>query len=610
MILNWTIGAPEWVLTLLYGIATAAGGFLIVPLAFRALLAFRLDINVLMTVAVAGAWILGEKLEGASVVFLFSLSELLESWAADRARRSVSALLELSPATAIVRLSDGSESELPVEKVEPGTEVIIRNGASIPLDGEVISGKSTVNQASITGESIPVDKTEGDPVYAGTINGEGSLIIRVTKAAGDSTLSRIIKLVGEAEEQRPPSQRFVDRFAEIYTPVVFVIALLVASIAPLFFGKPWEPWIYRSLVLLVIACPCALVISTPVSIVSGITALTRRGVLIKGGIHLENIGKIRALAVDKTGTITRGTPEVVEIIPLSNLSENEILLRAAAINAHSSHPLALAVTNAAKSRGLTIPTADDYQSITGRGATASIGGHPHFIGNHRLTHETGLCNSEIESLLSLIEEKGQSLAVIGHRPHDGCSGEILGILAIADRIRDEVPAALQKLHEAGVEKIVMLSGDNSRTANAIAREAGIDEAIGDLMPEDKVAKVQELLSRYGKVGMVGDGVNDAPALAIASVGIAMGGIGSDTAIETSDVTLMKDDLTRVADAVVMGKRTLNIIRFNVGFSIGIKILFFILAFFGVAGLWMAILADTGATLLVILNALRLLRAPN
>ncbi len=606
LILHWTDAGPGWLTIATFAAATLAGGALVFPAAWEALRKLRLDINVLMTVAVTGAWIIGEYAEAASVVFLFALSELLESWAAGRARRAVDALLKLSPPTALVRLPDGSEKETPVEEVAVGTEILIKSGSRIPLDGEVISGSSSVNQAPITGESLPVEKQAGDTAFAGTVNGEGSLIVRVSKPAAASTLARIIQLVGEAEENKPPTQRFVDRFAAIYTPAVFVLAILVALVPPLLFGQPWLFWIYRSLVLLVIACPCALVIATPVSIVSGLTALARRGVLVKGGVHLEAVGKLRALAVDKTGTITQGTPKVVGIISQSALSEDEILARAAAINSHSEHPIAIAITEAARAKGLVIPSIENYVSITGRGATATIEGHPHFIGNHKLTHETGLCGPGIEGILSSIEEKGQSLAVIGHAPHDGCDGEILGIIAIADTLRPEVVEALREIHAAGIEEVIMLSGDNQRTASTIAKQAGIDEALGDLLPEQKVDHVRRLVEKYRHVGMIGDGVNDAPALAIATVGFAMGAIGSDTAIETADIALMKDDLRKVAETVRIGRRTVRIIQFNVAFALSIKALFLILAFLDMAGLWLAILADTGATLLVILNSLRLL----
>ena len=494
LVLHWLHFGSDWLATAAFAAATVAGGLLVFPAAWGALKKLRLDINVLMAVAVTGAWLIGEGAEAASVVFLFSLSELLESWASGRARKAVDSLLKLSPPTAFVRNPDGGEEEIPVGEVAVDREIFVKSGSRIPLDGQVVSGNSNVNQAPITGESMPVEKKPGDPVYAGTVNGDGSLTVRVTKSANESTLARIIQLVGEAEENKPPTQRFVDRFAAIYTPAVFLIALLVALIPPLAFHEPWSFWIYRSLVLLVISCPCALVIATPVSIVSGLTALARRGVLVKGGVHLEEVGKLRALAVDKTGTITRGKPEVVTVISRSDLSEDGILARAAAINAHSEHPLAIAITEAARARNLIIPSVTDYTSVTGRGAQATIDGHPHFIGNHHMAHDTGLCGPDVEAVLATIEEKGQSLAVIGHAPHDGCAGEILGIIAIADTLRPEVGDALRLIHAAGIEKVIMLSGDNQRTASAIAKQAGIDEAIGDLMPEQKVGHVRQLVS--------------------------------------------------------------------------------------------------------------------
>lgn len=606
LLLDWFFPGLGKLATTAFALATLAGGLLVFPAAWGALKKLRLDINVLMAVAVVGAWLIGEGAEAASVVFLFSLSELLESWASGRARKAVDSLLKLSPPTAIVRNADGKEEEIPVAEVAVGREVLIRSGSRIPLDGEVVSGNSTVNQAPITGESMPVEKKSGDPIYAGTVNAEGSLVVRVTKPASESTLARIIQLVGEAEENKPPTQRFIDRFATIYTPAVFAIAILVALVPPLLFGQPWLYWVYRSLVLLVISCPCALVIATPVSIVSGLTALARRGVLVKGGVHLEEVGKLRALAVDKTGTITQGKPQVVGITPVGELSEEQVLRAAAAINTHSEHPLATAIVENARSRGIAFDPASDYASVTGQGARATVEGHPYFIGNHRMAHETGICTPEVEEILATIEAKGQSLAILGHLPHDGCKGRILGIIAIADTLRPEVVEALRLIHAAGIEKVIMLSGDNQRTASAIAKQAGIDEAIGDLMPDQKVEHVRKLVSQYAHVGMIGDGVNDAPALAVASVGFAMGAIGSDTAIETADIALMKDDLTRVAETVILGRRTLRVIRFNVAFALGIKAIVLALAFAGIAGLWLAILADTGATLLVIMNSLRLL----
>jgi Cd2+/Zn2+-exporting ATPase len=607
LILGWTGVGPAWWQILAYAGATLAGGLLVFPAAWKALMKGRLDMNVLMTVAVAGAWIIGEHAEAGAVVFLFALSELLESWAATRARRAVTALMDLSPATARVRAADGSEREVRVEQIPLGAHMVVASGSRIALDGEVLEGLSSVNQAPITGESIPVEKSPGDPVFAGSVNAEGSLVVRVTKAAADSTLARIIQLIGEAEGQKPPTQRWVDRFAAIYTPAVLIAAVLVAIVAPLAFAQPWAVWFYRSLVLLVIACPCALVIATPVSIVSGLTALARRGVLVKGGIFLEAVGKLRALAVDKTGTITEGKPRVVSITPMNGMAESEILRLAAAVNCHSRHPIAQAIVAAAEARGIALTPASEFLSATGQGARGVVDGHTYFVGNHRMAHATGVCSPRVEAVLAEIEALGQSLAVVGHLPHDDCRGEILGVIAIADGLRPEVADALRLIHAAGVQEVVMLSGDNQRTVTAISRQAGIDTAIGELMPEEKLARVRELVARYGHVGMVGDGVNDAPALAAASVGFAMGAVGSDTAIETANIALMEDDLRKVATTILTGRRVLRIIRFNVTFALGIKALFLTLAFFGLAGLWLAILADTGATLLVIANSLRLLK---
>lgn len=605
---QWTLPGTPLLATLLFAAGTLTGGALVFPHALESLRKLRLDMNVLMTVAVAGAWFIGEGAEGAAVVFLFAFAELLESWSVGRARRAIKSLLALTPETALRKREGREPEEVPAGDVKPGEIILVRSGQRVPLDGEIATGSSAINQAPITGESVPVEKKPGDPVFAGTINGEGSLEVRVTKAASDSTLARIIKMVEEAEEQKAPTQRFVDKFARIYTPAVFVLAIFVAILPPLLGWGTWSEWGYRALVLLVIACPCALVIATPVSIVSGLTSLARRGVLIKGGAFLEAVGKLRALAVDKTGTITQGRPQVAEVIPWGGTTEEDVLRWAAAIDTHSTHPLAEAVTAVAKARNIAFTPADNYQSKTGRGAEAVIGGHPHFIGNHKMAHELGVCSPEVEARLAEIESRGQSLAVLGHTPHEGCAGKVLGILAIGDTMRPEVPEALKMLHAIGLEKVVMLSGDNQRTANAIAKQAGIDEARGDLMPDQKVEHLKELVKTYQYVGMIGDGVNDAPALAVASVGIAMGAVGSDTAIETADMALMNDDLRKLANAIAVGRRTVRIIQFNVWFAIAIKAIFLILAFTGHTSLWLAILADTGATLLVIANALRLMRS--
>lgn len=587
-------------------VAIVSGGALVLPRALRAVRSRSLDMNVLMTVAVVGAVSIGEHAEGAAVAFLFSLSELLESWSVGRARRAILALMELAPETALVK-RDGDFAEVAADSVKVGELVLVRSGQRIPLDGNVVGGSSAVNQAPITGESLPVEKSPGDAVFAGTINGDGSLQIETTKAAGDTTLARIIHMVEEAQATKAPAQRFVDNFARIYTPAVMVFAVALALVPPLVFGQPWMDWIYRALVLLVIACPCALVISTPVSVVSGLASLARRGVLVKGGAYLEALGGLRALALDKTGTITEGRPRVVDIQSVAGASSAEILRIAASINAHSTHPLAKAIVDQARSEAITIEESSDYRSVQGRGAEGSIGGHDYFVGNHRFAHEIGVCSPDLEKRLAVIEVAARSVVVVGHRPHGDCTGEVLGVIAIADTIRPEARNAIARMHEAGLRHVVMLSGDNTKTARAIALEAGIDEAYGDLLPDDKIAKVKELAAKYGSVGMIGDGVNDAPALAVANVGIAMGAAGTDAAIETADVALMRDDLGMVPEAIRLGRRTVGMIRFNIAFALAIKAVFLLLAVFGLTSLWFAILADTGATLIVTANALRLLR---
>lgn len=586
--------------------AIIAGGWFIVPKAISAVRRMSLDMNVLMTVAVLGAAAIGEWSEAAAVVFLFALAELLESFSVNRARRAIQSLLRLAPETALLKRGENFE-EVPVEQVQAGGLIAIKSGARVPLDGEVVSGSSAVNQAPITGESMPVEKNKGDTVFAGTVNGEGSLEVRVTKPHSDTMLARIIHLVEDAQSQKAPSQRFVDVFAKYYTPAVMFLALAVWLIPPLMFSGAWLVWTYRALVLLVIACPCALVISTPVSIVSGLTALARRGVLIKGGAVLEEVGKLTALATDKTGTITEGQPRVTDVRQINSTSETELLRIAAAIDVHSEHPLAQAVVKHARDKGIEFPRSENYRAQSGRGAEGAIDGHDYFVGNHRFTHELAVCSEQVEATLAEIEAQAQSVVVVGHKPHADCKGEVLGILAVGDAIRSNAAEAVRSLHSAGIRQVIMLSGDNQRTVDAIARQVGIDEAQGDLLPDVKVERVRELMSRHKHVGMIGDGVNDAPAMAAASVGIAMGAAGTDTAIETADMALMQDDLSKVAEAIRLGHRTVRIIQTNIGFSLGVKALFLVLALLGQTSLWLAILADTGATLVVIANALRLLK---
>lgn len=606
LVSEWTNALPKAGTAALSIAAMLAGGWFLLPKAGRAILKLHPDINLLVVIAVIGASVIGEFIEAAAVVFLFGVAEWLEGWADRRARRATEALLQLAPKIAVVK-RDGAYIEVPVDQVAVEETVAAKSGMGIPLDGVVVSGESAVNQAPITGESVPVDKKPGDTVFAGTINGEGSLEIRVTKAAGDSTLARIIRLVAEAQEQKAPTQRFVDVFARYYTPAVTVAALLIFLTPPLFMDGDWNVWLYRACVLLIIACPCALVISTPVSIVAGLTALARRGVLVKGGAHLETVGGLKALAVDKTGTITEGKPKVQGVELVNAQSASDVLRIAAAIDEHSAHPLAKAVVAYAKEQKVAFDRAENYQNRSGRGAEGNLDGHSYFVGNHRFAHELGVCNEDIERRLAVIEGQGQSVVVVGHRPHDGCKGEVIGIIAIGDTLRPNAKAAIAELHAAGIAQVVMLSGDNQRAADFIARQVGIDEARGDLLPDDKVAAVKALREKHGVVAMVGDGVNDAPAMATANIGIAMGAAGTDAAIETADIALMQDDLVKIAETVRLGRRTMGIIRFNITFALGLKAVFLVLTLLGHASLWLAIMADTGATLLVVANALRLLR---
>jgi Zn2+/Cd2+-exporting ATPase len=606
LIFNWTGLVNSTIITLLAILGILLGGWFLVPSAWKALVHLRPNISLLMLIAVIGASIIGEWVEAATVVFLFGVAEWLESWADRKSHRAIEALLDIAPKVALVRQGN-KFVETKIDEVKVGDYISVKSDLSIPLDGIIISGESSINQAPITGESVPVDKKAGDAVFAGTINGEGSLEIQVTKLSTDSTLAKIIRLVKAAQEQKAPSQKFVDTFAKYYTPTVTIVAILVFIIPPLLFGGLWTEWLYRACVLLIIACPCALVISTPVSIVSGMTALARKGVLVKGGAHLENIAKLKAIALDKTGTITEGRPSILNVYALGKHREKEVLHVAASIDVHSSHPLAKAIVSYVTQKNISFKRAVKYTSISGRGAHGIVDNHIYFVGNHRLAHELGICTPDVENQLSSIEAKGQSVIIVGHKPHHNCAGEVVGIIAVGDSIKKNAESAIETLHDVGVQKIVMLSGDNSRVANFVAKQVGIDQAQGDLLPEDKVATVKALRIKYSYVAMVGDGVNDAPAMAEATVGIAMGSVGTDAAIETADVTLMNDDLSSIAEAINLSQRMSRIIRFNIGFALSLKTIFLILTLSGVASLWFAILSDTGATLLVIANSMRLLK---
>jgi Cd2+/Zn2+-exporting ATPase len=607
LLLDWIEVSNFNIFNSLYALSIILAGVIIFPKAWRSLNKLHLDMNVLMTIAVVGAIFIKEYSEAASVVFLFSLAELLEALSVARARKAIREVLKLTPKEALVLIENNKTVSRGVSDLRLGDLILVRPGDNIPIDGVIIEGSSSVNQASLTGESRAVDKNTGDTVFAGTINEAGVLKIEVTKLFQDSKISQIVSLIEEAQQQKAPSQRFVDKFASIYTPAVLLLALVVAIAPPLFFSQSWDEWIYKALVLLVIGCPCALVIATPVSVVSGLTSLARRGILVKGGIHLESLGKLRAIALDKTGTITYGTPEVSEMKIFSSVTEKEVIKIAASLESMSSHPLAKAMLSYADSKGIGFEHPLEFKLFSGKGAEGMLDGHMYFVGNHKLAHELGICGPEVEKYLDEIESKSMSVIVLGHKPHHDCKGEILAVFALGDRIRANIKDAISDFHNAGIEFVGMLSGDNQKTVNAVASQIGIDFAKGGLLPDDKVNEVKALVSKYQYVGMVGDGVNDAPALANATIGIAMGVVGSDTAIETADVALMKDDIFMLPKAIRHGKQVLNVIRFNIAFAIAIKAVFFLLAFLGMTNLWMAVAADMGASLLVTFNALRLLK---
>jgi Cd2+/Zn2+-exporting ATPase len=584
-----------------YLLAILAGLWTVAPKAWFALRRFRPDMNLLMTIAVLGAVGIGEWFEGATVAFLFALSLALESWSVGRARRAVAALLDLAPEMARVLFPDGREEEVPAGEVAPGTRFVVKPGERIPLDGRVAAGASEVNQAPITGESMPVAKAAGAEVFAGTINGDGALEVEATKRAEDSTLAYIIRMVEEAQSRRAPSEQWVEKLARVYTPVVLGVAAAVLLIPPLVFGGDWGEWLYRALVLLVIACPCALVISTPVSIVAALTAAAHHGVLVKGGLFIELPARLKAVALDKTGTLTWGRPVVVEVFPLAGHDERELLERAGALEARSEHPLARAILAYAKDRGIDVQPAEDFKILQGKGATARFGEREYWLGSHRYLEERGQETPEIHQRLEDMSKAGRTAVVVGTGDH------VCGLIAVADEVRRESRAAVSALREAGIETIVMLTGDNRGTAEAIARETGIDEVRAELLPAEKLAAIDQLVARYGQVAMIGDGVNDAPAMARATLSIAMGAAGSDAAIETADVALMSDDLSRLPWLIHHSRRTLAVIRQNIVFSLLVKAVFVVLTFAGHASLWAAIAADMGASLLVIFNGLRLLR---
>lgn len=585
-----------------YGLAIISGGRYVIVKAWHAARRLRPDMNLLMTIAVIGAIAIGAWPEAAAVAFLFALSLALEGWSVGRARRAVAALLDLAPPTARLKLESDGEREVPAAEVPLGSRIVVHPGERIPLDGHVAAGESDVDQAPITGESRPVPKGLNAEVFAGTINGDGALEIVTTKPASDTVLAQIIRMVGEAHSRRARAEQWVDRFAAVYTPAVVILAVAVALLPPLALGAAWAPWFYNALVLLVIACPCALVISTPVSIVAGLAAAARNGVLVKGGIYLEAPARLKAIAFDKTGTLTEGRPVVVSLEPLNGHTEEELLARAAALEIRSEHPLAKAIVAYAHERQVELAPADDVHALPGKGVSGIIAGRRFWLGSHRILEEGGRATEETEARAKAIERAGRTVVLVGSKDH------VCGLLALADAVRPQSVAALRELRAAGVAHLVMLTGDNRATAESIAQEAGVDEVHAELLPAEKVTAVEALVRQYGAVGMVGDGVNDAPAMARADLGIAMGAIGSDAAIETADVALMTDDLAKLPWLVRHSRRTLAVIRTNIAFALAVKAIFAGLAVVGLATLWGAIAADVGAALLVVANALRLLGA--
>ncbi len=585
----------------LYAIAIVAGVYFVLPKALFAVRRLRPDMNLLMVIAVCGAVLIGEWFESATVSFLFALSLTLESWSVGRARRAIEKLLDLAPSIVRLVTPDGSIVEVPAAGVAIGSRFQLRPGERIPLDGDVIAGLSDVNQAPITGESVAVTKEPGSVVYAGTVNGAGSLEILSTKAASDTTLANIIRLVGEAQTKRAPSEQWVDRFAYYYTPAVMLLSLFVLVIPTVFLRQPFEVWLYQALVLLVIACPCALVVSTPVSVVAALAAAARQGVLVKGGLHLETAAALKAIALDKTGTLTKGRPAVVGLVALNGHTETELLERAMALESHSDHPLAQAILEYGKAKGVQPLAAEQFSIIPGKGATGTWNGKLYWLGSHRFLEERKQETPEVHDQLEELSRTGKTVVVIGNESH------VCGYFALADAVRPESKAVIDRLRSTGVEHVVMLTGDNRGTAEAVGAATGIFEIEAELLPAGKVVAIERLVERYKFVAMIGDGINDAPALSRSSLGIAMAAAGSDTAMEAADIALMSDDLAKVPWLIEHSRRMVGIIRANIFLSLSVKALFVLLTVLGHSSLWAAIAADMGMSLLVIFNALRLLR---
>lgn len=602
---SYVNGEENIVTTLLFLASMFIGGLSLFKVGLQNLLRFEFDMKTLMTVAVIGGAIIGEWAEVAIVVILFAISEALERFSMDRARQSIRSLMDIAPKEALVR-RNGQEIMIHVDDIAVGDIMIVKPGQKIAMDGVVVSGYSAVNQAAITGESVPVEKTVDNEVFAGTLNEEGLLEVEITKLVEDTTISKIIHLVEEAQGERAPSQAFVDKFAKYYTPIIMIIAALVAIVPPLFFDGSWETWIYQGLAVLVVGCPCALVISTPISIVSAIGNAAKKGVLVKGGVYLEEMGALKAIAFDKTGTLTKGVPAVTDYNVLNKqINEKELLSIITALEYRSQHPLASAIMKKAEKENITYSDVqvEDFSSITGKGIKGIVNGTTYYIGSPKLFKEllTNDFDKDLEQNVTTLQNQGKTAMIIGTEK------EILAVIAVADEVRESSKEILQKLHQLGIKKTIMLTGDNKGTANAIGGRVGVSDIEAELMPQDKLDFIKQLRSEYGNEAMVGDGVNDAPALAASTVGIAMGGAGTDTALETADVALMGDDLRKLPFTVKLSRKTLNIIKANITFAIAIKFIALLLVIPGWLTLWIAILSDMGATLLVALNGLRLMR---
>lgn len=599
-VIHFTNAAPNWVVAVVALVSILSGGLGTYKKGWIALKNRNLNINALMSIAVTGAVLIGQWPEAAMVMFLFTVAELIEAKSLDRARNAISGLMQMAPEQATVQQADGSWQAQDVKVIALGARVRVRPGERVGLDGDVVAGRSTIDQAPITGESLPVEKTIGDKVFAGTINQAGELEYTVTAAADHSTLARIIHAVEQAQGSRAPTQRFVDQFSKIYTPAVFVLALAVAIIPPLFMGAAWFDWIYRALVLLVVACPCALVISTPVTIVSGLAAAARKGILVKGGVYLEGGYKLDYLALDKTGTITHGKPVQTDYVVLAPSVETTAPALAASLAARSDHPVSRAIANAAVDKQLAQQAVDNFAALAGRGVRGDIGGQTYHLGNHRLVEDLGLCSPELEEKLFALEKQGKSVVLLLD-----ATGP-LALFAVADTVKDSSREAIRQLHDLGI-KTLMLTGDNAHTADAIAAQVGMDQARGDLLPEDKLQAIEALYAQGHRVGMVGDGINDAPALARSEIGFAMAAAGTDTAIETADVALMDDDLRKIPAFIRLSRQTSSILKQNIALALVIKAIFLGFTFAGFATMWMAVFADMGVSLLVVFNGLRLLR---